>query len=92
MVSTEYGTPITDIMSYVIPDSSEDIYGCGYSHLRPGQFESDYSPGFRAEDAVDPNGYMGSSAAFFGMRPNGDLKFVFNLGILDGIDIQEYYA
>ena len=58
--SAEYGTTVTDIMSVVVPERSEDIYGCGYSHLRPAQFESDYAEDFKAPDAINPNGNMGT--------------------------------
>ena len=58
--SAEYGSTVTDIMSVVVPERSEDIYGCGYSHLRPAQFESDYAEDFKAPDAINPNGNMGS--------------------------------
>ena len=58
--SAEYGTTVTDIMSVVVPEGSEDIYGCGYSHLRPAQFESDYAEDFKAPDPVNPHGNMGT--------------------------------
>jgi hypothetical protein len=71
----EYGAPLADVMSYVIPDRSEDIYGCGYGWIRPAYIEEDHAADFRSEATI---------AGFFGMRPGGDLKFVFNLGESDG--------
>ena len=58
--SAEYGTTVTDIMSVVVPERSEDIFGCGYSHLRPAQFEADYAEDFKAPDPINPNGNMGT--------------------------------
>jgi hypothetical protein len=38
--SIESGTVISDIMSYVIPQDTEDIYGCGYAWLTPEKLDS----------------------------------------------------
>jgi hypothetical protein len=69
--SVDYGTTINDIMSYVIPEDTEDIYGCGYAWLSPANFEEDIAPDFKN---------TGTIASFFGMEARGDLNFVFQLG------------
>ena len=78
-------------MSIVIPERSEDIFGCGYAHLRPGQFEPDYAEDFKVPHPVDPAGIMGSQAGFFGVSSDGDVKFVFQLGVEEDPDNPQGY-
>ena len=58
-------------MSYVIPEDTENIYGCGYAWLSPSHFEEDMAPDLLSKATI---------ASFFGMDADGDLKFVFQLG------------
>jgi hypothetical protein len=69
---TDYGTTINDIMSYVIPVNTEDIYGCGYAWLNPANFVDDMDPKQKEN--------TGTIASFFGMDANGGIDFVFQLG------------
>jgi hypothetical protein len=59
------------LMSYVIPENSELIYGCGYALLNPASFEADMAAEFLS---------TGTIASFFGMGAGGDVKFVFQIG------------